>query len=75
MEEDGEIIGIMREEPMTITVTVADNGYVIQSDIGLKVAPTMRGMLRAAMQTIRDDEMALKVAFAKAYADAREARE
>ena len=75
MEEDGEIIGIMREEPLSITITVADNGYVIQSDLGIKVATTLRGMLRAVTQVVRDDETAMKLAFARAHADAREARE
>lgn len=66
-EELGEIIGIERVEPLAITVTCADNGYVIQSDTGLKVATTLRGMLRAVAQMVRDDEKSLREAFAKAF--------
>lgn len=66
-EELGEIIGIERVEPLAITVTCADNGYVIQSDTGLKVATTMKAMFRAVGQMIRDDERDLKEAFLKAF--------
>ena len=66
-DELGEIIGIERAEPLTIAITCADNGYVIQSDMGLKVATTLRGMLRAVAQMIRDDERDLKNAFLKAF--------
>ena len=66
-EELGEIIGIERVEPLAITVTCADNGYVIQSDTGLKVATTMKAMFRAVGQMIRDDEKSLREAFAKAF--------
>lgn len=62
-----EVIGIERAEPLSITVTVADNGFVIQSDMGFKVALTLRQMLRAVAQIVRDDEKALKEAFVKAF--------
>lgn len=69
MEEDelGVVIGIERTEPLQISITCADNGYVIQSDLGLKVATTLRGMLRAVAGMIRDDERDLREAMLKAF--------
>jgi hypothetical protein len=61
------IIGIERAEPLQISVTVADNGYVIQSDRGIKVAMTLRQMLRIVARVVRDDEKALRDAFLKAF--------
>ena len=55
MEDEDEIIGIVRTEPLAIQITVADNGYVIQSDLGLSVAQTLRQMLRIVARVVRDD--------------------
>jgi hypothetical protein len=67
MEDEDEIIGIVRTEPLAIQITVADNGYVIQSDLGLSVAQTLRQMLRIVARVVRDDEKALRDAFLKAF--------
>jgi hypothetical protein len=72
-DEVEEILGIERTEPLQISVTVADNGYVIQSDRGIKVALTLKQMLRAVAQVVRDDEQELRAAFLAAF-DAQEVK-
>lgn len=67
MEDEGTTIVSVEWEPLQINIRAADNGYVVESQHSLRVAMTLRQMLRAVADMVRKDEKLTREMFAEIY--------
>lgn len=70
MEDDAATIVSVEWEPLQINIRAADNGYVIESQHALRVALTLKQMLRAVADMVRKDEQLTRDMFKEIYEDA-----
>lgn len=70
MEDETTTIVSVEWEPLQINIRAADNGYVIESQHALRVALTLKQMLRAVADMVRKDEQLTRDMFKEIYEDA-----
>jgi len=65
--EDETTIVSVDWEPLQINIRSADNGYVIESQQSLRVALTLKQMLRAVADMVRKDEQLTRDLFSEIF--------
>ena len=70
MEDEVATIVTVDWEPLQINIRAADNGFVIESQHALRVALTLKQMLRAVADMVRKDEQLTRDMFAEVHEDA-----